>query len=66
MNVLTQSLRGSEHLAQTSPPRPLTPAEIEYVAGGIVPLVAAIAGLIVAGIIERCGDDSEEEEQSDD
>ena len=50
-------------------PRPLTPAEIDQVTGGVVPIiVGAIITVVIAKVVNSVtgGDDSEDEEKSDD
>ena len=49
--------------------RPLTPAEIDQVSGGIVPiLIAAVAAIFAAAVVEEVGDrlSDDGDEQSDD
>ena len=48
--------------------RPLTPAEIDQVSGGLVPLlVAAIAALLAGAVVEEvCDEPSDGGEKSDD
>ena len=49
-------------------PRPLSPTEVDQVAGGILPaLVAITIGAVVAAAYERvCGDDSDSDDSSGD
>ena len=68
MSPYNRSWHDTRDTALSTNVRPLTPAEIDQVSGGIVPiLVAAVAAIFAAAIAEEVADAcSDGEEQSDD
>ena len=68
MSPYNRSWHDTRDTALSTNVRPLTPAEIDQVSGGIVPILVAAIAVLAATVVEEVGDRLSDDggEQSDD